>query len=190
MTNEAPSLSGKPYPRQWERHERLPDGTVLFVRPLKPEDAALYPDFLADLTQEDLRLRFLAPLRQVSDELLARLTHLDYAKAMAFIAIDEATGKMLGVVRLHKETTESDGEYAVTVRSNLKGHGLGWLLMQRIIEYARAEGLQEIHGEVLAENTTMLTMCEELGFHIADDPAERGIKRVTLRLGEISAKAR
>jgi acetyltransferase len=66
----------------------------------------------------------------------------------------------------------------------------GWLLMQRIIEYARAEGLQEIHVEVLAENTTMLTMCEELGFHIADDPTERGIKRVTLRLDTVSAKAR
>jgi RimJ/RimL family protein N-acetyltransferase len=183
-------VSGNPYPRQWERHERLRDGTALLVRPLKPEDAALYPDFLTALTQEDLRLRFLAPLREFSDELITHLTHLDYAKAMAFIAIDEATGKMLGVVRLHKEASGANGEYAVTVRSNLKGHGLGWLLMQRIIEYARAEGLQEIHGEVLPENTTMLTMCEELGFHIADDPTERGIKRVTLRLDTVAAKGR
>jgi RimJ/RimL family protein N-acetyltransferase len=182
-------VSGNPYPRQWERHERLRDGTVLLVRPLKPEDAALYPDFLAALTKEDLRLRFLAPLREVSEELIAQLINLDYAKAMAFIAIDEATGKMLGVVRLHKEPIGATGEYAVTVRSNLKGHGLGWLLMQRIIEYARAEGLQEIHGEVLAENATMLTMCKELGFHIADDPAEHGIKRVTLRLGAAPTKA-
>jgi N-acetylglutamate synthase-like GNAT family acetyltransferase len=185
MANEGPWVSGKPYPAQWERHDRLRDGTALLVRPLKPEDTALYPDFLAHLTKEDLRLRFLAPLREVSDQMLARLTHLDYATAMAFVAIEAATGKMLGVVRLHKEASGANGEYAVTV----KGHGLGWLLMQRIIEYARAEGLQEIHGEVLAENTTMLTMCGELGFHIADDPTERGVKRVTLALATIPAKA-
>ena len=102
---------------------------------------------------------------------------------MAFIAIDEATGLMLGVVRLHLDKDRRSGEYAVTVRSALKGHGLGWLLMQRIIEYARMIGLERVHGQVLAENTTMLRMCAELGFHVADDPGGSGIKLATLDLG-------
>ena len=59
---------------------------------------------------------------------------------MAFLAIEEATGKMLGVVRLHADANYDSGEYAVLVRSEMKGHGLGYLLMQMIIEYARAEG--------------------------------------------------
>ena len=83
---------------------------------------------------------------------------------MAFIAIDEATDEMLGVVRLHLDDDRQGGEYAVIVRSALKGHGLGWLLMQRMIEYARAIGLKRVHGQVLAENTTMLRMCADLGF--------------------------
>ena len=102
---------------------------------------------------------------------------------MAFIAIDEATGKMLGVVRLHLDEDRQGGEYAVIVRSELKGHGLGWLLMRRMIDYARAIGLGPVHGQVLAENTTMLRMCAELGFGIEDDPTEKGIKVVRLEVG-------
>ena len=64
------------------------------------------------------------------------------------------------------------GEYAILVRSDLKGRGLGYMLMQMIIEYARAEGLKTIEGQVLAENTAMLAMCKELGFEIAADPGD------------------
>ncbi len=131
---------------------------------------------------EDARLRFFTAISELSDNRIEQLTHLDYSRAMAFIAIDEATGGILGVVRLHLDEDTRDGEYAVIVRSALKGHGLGWLLMQRIIEYARMIGLARIHGQVLAENTTMLRMCEHLGFGIADDPHTSGIKVVTLDL--------
>lgn len=171
----------RPYPKEWERHETLRDGVRVFVRPLKPEDAALYPDLFSDIAPQDLRLRFFAPMRELNPELVSRLVNLDYETAMAFVAIDEDTGKLLGVVRLHFQDHER-GEYAVIVRSRLKGHGLGWLLMQRIIEYAKAEKLKQIHGQVLSENTTMLNMCAELGFHIADDREAGGVKIVTLDL--------
>jgi len=168
---------------RWERHDTLPDRTPVLVRPLTPEDAVLYPDFARDVTLDDLRLRFFAPLAELSDARIAELTHIDYDRAMAFIAIDEATAKMLGVVRLHLDDDRQAGEYAVIVRSALKGHGLGWLLMQRIIEYAKAIGLRRVHGQVLAENTMMLRMCTELGFRVTADPDGANIKRVTLNLG-------
>ncbi|MBO0757818.1 MAG: GNAT family N-acetyltransferase [Bradyrhizobiaceae bacterium] len=179
----------RPYPKEWERHDMLRDGTPVFVRPLKPEDADLYPDFLTEVTAEDLRLRFFVPVRELSPDLIFRLTHLDYEKAMAFIALEEKTGRMLGVVRLHHDPDRKAGEYAVLVRSHLKSHGLGWLLMHRMIEYAQAEGLERIHGQVLAENTTMLAMCGELGFTVTDDPLERGVKVVTLDLATDRASA-
>ena len=163
-------------------HDVLPDGTRVLVRPLQPEDAALYPDFIAHVTPQDARLRFFVAIRELSEERIAELTQLDYGRAMAFIAIDEASGAMLGVVRLHLDAEARSGEYAVIVRSALKGHGLGWLLMQRIIEYARTIGLERVHGEVLAENTTMLRMCAELGFQIGDDLHSKGIKVVTLEI--------
>lgn len=163
-------------------HDVLPDATRVLMRPLKPEDGALYPEFATHVTPEDTRLRFFAAIGELSQARISELTHIDYDSAMAFIAIDEATGLMLGVVRLHLDKDRRSGEYAVTVRSALKGHGLGWLLMQRIIEYARLKGLEKIHGQVLAENTTMLRMCAELGFHVADDPNGAGIKLATLEM--------
>ena len=168
-------------------HDVLPDGTHVLMRPLKPEDAALYPEFIAHVTREDSRLRFFSAIKELSAERIAQLTRFDYARAMAFIAIDEATSKMLGVVRLHLDDDRKDGEYAVIVRSELKGHGLGWLLMQRMIEYAHALGLKRVHGQVLAENRTMLRMCAELGFQIEDDPNAKGIKVVRLELAETTA---
>jgi RimJ/RimL family protein N-acetyltransferase len=164
------------------RHDTLADGTRILLRPLRPEDGALYPDFLAHVTLEDSRLRFFSAVRELTAERIHELTHLDYERAMAFIAFDEAKCEMLGVVRLHLDADRRAGEFAVIVRSAFKGHGLGWMLMQRIIDYARAIGLRRVHGQVLAENTTMLRMCAELGFHIEDDPTAKGIKRVTLAL--------
>ena len=67
----------------------------------------------------------------------------------------------------------------------MKGHGLGWLLMKHMIVNAKAKGLKTVRGQVLGENRTMLQMCGELGFHIADDPDERGVKQVTLPLDEV-----
>ena len=120
-------------------------------------------------------------MRALRREFIGQLTQLDPARAAAFVALDEATGKLLGVARLHYEDGQ-DGEYAILVRSRLKGLGLGWLLMTRLIEYARGIGLRRVHGLVLAENTVMLKMCGEFGFRIADDAEERGVKRVTLAL--------
>jgi acetyltransferase len=89
---------------------------------------------------------------------------------------------MLGVVRIHTGSEHRSGEYAILVRSDLKGHGLGWLLMELMIEYARAEGLESVHGQVLQENKTMLQMCRQLGFQITSDPEDSGILIVTLPL--------
>jgi RimJ/RimL family protein N-acetyltransferase len=160
------------------RHDVLPDGTRVLIRPLRPEDAALYPEFVAHIAPEDSRLRFFSAVKELSEARIHELTHLDYQRAMAFIAFDEAKCEMLGVVRLHLDPDGDGGEFAVIVRSAFKGHGLGWLLMRRIIEYARMIGLKRVHGQVLAENTTMLRMCAELGFRIEDDPTSKGVKRV------------
>ena len=165
-----------------EPHLILRDATPVLIRQLVPEDAALYPDFLSDVTAEDLRLRFFGPMREVSHELVDKLIHYDPACAMAFIALDEQTKKMLGVVRLHDNTSGETAEFAILVRSRLKGHGVGWLLMKRMIEFSRRKDLKIVQGQVLSENTTMLAMCAELGFHIADDPDDPGVKTVTLPL--------
>jgi len=167
-----PRFAIRPYPKEWERRTELRDETKILVRPVRPEDEPLYGPFFAAVTQQDLRLRFFAPVKEFGHTFIVRFTQIDYARAMAFIAIEESSGNMLGVVRLHADANYERGEYAILVRSDLKGRGLGYLLMQMIIEYARAEGLKTIEGQVLAENIAMLAMCRELGFSISSDPSD------------------
>ena len=169
-----------------EPHLTLQDGTPVLIRRLVPEDAALYPDFLGEVTAADLRLRFFAPIREVSHALLDKLIHYDPARAMAFIAVDEQSRKMLGVVRLHDDPSGENAEFAILVRSRFKSHGVGWLLMKQMIEFSKHKGLKTVRGQVLSENTTMLAMCAELGVHVADDPDEPGVKTVTLSVHHLS----
>jgi acetyltransferase len=168
--------------KQWERHITLSDGRAVFIRPLKPDDEPLYGPFLAAVTADDVRLRFFGPVKEFSHAFLARFVEIDYAKAMAFIALDETTGEMLGVARLHDQPERNAGEYAILIRSDRKSHGLGWQLMQLIIAYGRAKGLSAIEGEVLHENTQMLDMCRELGFEIGSVPGASYICTVRLAL--------
>ena len=167
---------------QWRRHLVLGDGWRIFVRPIGPDDDRLVRDLLVHVSKEDLRLRFFDSIKEFSDQFIARLTHIDYARAMAFVAIDEATNATLGVVRLHADPLHKAGEYAILLRSDLKGRGLGWALMQLIIEYAKSAGLSRIDGQILQENSVMLKMCQELGFKVKTDAEDRGVCDVILVL--------
>lgn len=177
-----PNFAVRPYPLQWERHLEIKDAWRIFARPIRPEDEPRIHEMLKHVTMHDLRLRFFAPIKEFSHEFIARLTQLDYARAMAFVAFDETTNQLVGVVRIHSDSLYETGEYAILLRSDLKGRGLGWALMQIIIEYARSEGLKAISGDVLAENTVMLEMCRSLGFEVKSDLVEPDVCSVKLTL--------
>jgi acetyltransferase len=172
----------RPYPSQWQRHIEIKDGWRVLVRPIRPDDEPLIHDMLQHVSKEDLRLRFFGAMKEFTHEFIARLTQIDYARAMAFVALDESRGDLIGVVRIHSDSIYEAGEFAILLRSDLKGRGLGWKLMQLMIEYARSEGLKRVAGQVLQENTTMLKMCRELGFEVKTDPAEHDLCDTTLLL--------
>jgi acetyltransferase len=151
-----------------ELHEMSRSGDRVLIRRVRPDDVMLYWDFLRDVSPEDLRLRFFSRIAELSAAEADKLTHLDYVHEMAFIALDENTSQMLGVVRLKNELDERTAEFAILIRSRFKGHGIGWLLMRRVIEYAKERGLRRVYGDVLVENISMLQMCDELGFRMQD----------------------
>jgi acetyltransferase len=161
-------LTIRPYPKEWERTWPSSDGGSIVVRPMRPDDDARLRRFLERIEPEDLRLRFFVPVKELGQAFISRLTQLDYARAIAFLALQN--DEIIGVVRLHCDANHERGEFAVLVRSDLKGHGIGWQLMQLMLEYARAEGLKVIDGQVLRENATMLKMCHELGFKTVSLP--------------------
>jgi GNAT superfamily N-acetyltransferase len=167
---------------QWQRHLVLGNDWRIFVRPIRPDDEFLIRDLLVHVSKEDLRLRFFDSIKEFSHQFIAKLTDLDRLRAIAFVAFDETSGETLGVVWLYCDSIHETGEYAILLRSDLKGRGLGWALMQVIIEYAKSEGLSRICGQVLQENSIMLKMCRELGFKVVTDAQDRGVCDVTLTL--------
>jgi acetyltransferase len=129
-----------------------------------------------------MRMRFFMAAKSLNHATIARLTQIDYGREMAFVAIEKATGTLLGVARMMAGSDYQKAEFAVLVASHLKGKGLGKRLMQHLIAYAQAEGLSELSGTVLAENQTMLDFCARLGFAISDDPEDAGVRLATLNL--------
>jgi acetyltransferase len=163
-------------------------GEDVFPRPIRPDDARLYPAFFAKLDNRDIRLRLLAPRKQFSHEFLARMTQIDYAREMAFIALDPDSGALLGVSRIVADP-DYTAEYGVIVRTDLQGRGIGWALMEQLLAYARSEQLSLVEGEVLAENSEMLLMCREMGFAVHPDPEDPGCYKVHINLTQTAHAA-
>ncbi|HRK24728.1 MAG TPA: GNAT family N-acetyltransferase, partial [Beijerinckiaceae bacterium] len=173
----------RPYPRDLEHQVTSRDGAHLRVRPMRPTDQAALTVMLQRTAPKDLRMRFLSSVNKLDPVMMARLTQLDYAREMAFVALDPVSAEILGVVRLHGDANRERGEYAILIRSDQQGRGIGRALMDSIIRFARNEGYAEISGEVLAENAGMLRMAAELGFAILRQPGE-DTAMVRLQLAE------
>lgn len=170
-----------PYPSHLARDVTMEDGTVTRLRPIRPEDEPALAEMLARSSLEDLRLRFFAPIRNVSHQSAARLTQIDYSREMAFVVLE--SGDLLGVSRFAADPEGAAAEFAVMVRTDRQRVGIGECLMQTLIDYARDRGLQRLHGTVMRENRRMLALCDKLGFErtVGDDP---GLVEVSLKLAE------
>jgi acetyltransferase len=184
-----PRFAIAPYPKAQERRTVLKNGASVQLRPVRPEDEEMYKVFFNHVSPEDIRLRFFAPIKEFSHAFIARLIQIDYARSFVSVAVEEATGLMLGVVRLMLDANHEHGEYAILLRSDLKGQGLGWKLMKYMIEFARQEGILSVEGQVMNENGPMLSMCQALGFRLEDDPQEHGVKKVVLNLSQPPTEA-
>jgi acetyltransferase len=164
-------------------------GRNITIRPIRPEDEAQHREFLEKLAPEDVRMRVFYSRRSIEHSELARLTQIDYAREMALLAVEtDAQGvqQTMGVARSIADPDNQDAEFAIVVRSDLKGGGLGRLLMDKLIAYQRAQGTQRLLGQVLSENERMLQLVDELGFsRRADAPGpanNSGTVTVTLAL--------
>ena len=174
-----PLLAIRPYPSGWEKTV-TPEKTSFVLRPSRPAAAELFPAFMARIEPEDLRLRFLSPLKALSPRMMVQLTQLDYDRDIAFLALEVGNGDMAGVVRYSSDPDHEAAEFGVLVRSDLHGRGLGTALMRQLVDYARADGLQRLDGLILRENARMVTLCQELGFAIEPDPDDPNLVRARL----------
>ncbi len=178
-------LAVRPYPKELEETLALPDGRNLLVRPIVPEDEPALRDAFKMLTQEQVRRRFFIPMKTLTHMAAARFTQLDYDREMALVLTEPGSpGKspIFGVVRISTDPDKEKAEYAIVIRPDVAGMGLGTRLMRRIIDYARSQGIGEIFGDVLRENSAMLAICDELGFDRSVVEDDTSVVRVTMQL--------
>lgn len=187
------------YPAALAETRCLADGKPVTLRPIRPEDEPAHAALVARVTPQDLRYRFFGAARQLTHDQLARLTQIDYDREMAFIATrprnatrapagdgDDATmggaAETLGVVRTVTDPDNRRAELAILVRSDLKGTGLGTVLMDKIIRHHRARGTAAIVAQVMADNTAMLRLARKCGFAITPHPEDPEVRDCLLAL--------
>ena len=165
--------------------DALPGLGPVHLRPIRADDGPALVRYFEKLTQEDVRLRFFAPLRALTTRQLKRFTELDSRRETALVleAPEEGRQEILSVARLAVPSGE-DGrvEFAISVRSDLKGRGIGRFMLQHLLDQAATRGFREIFGDILEENEAMLALSRELGFTLAPVVENAAIIRATRAL--------
>jgi acetyltransferase len=178
----AERLAIRPYPRELEECLVLKNGRKVTLRPIRPEDEPAHREFINKLSDDDLRMRFFGLVRRDFDHKdMARFTQIDYDREMAFIATAFSEGGLpetLGVVRTATKPDNSEAEFAIVVRSDQKGTGLGSLLFHKMISYTRGRGTHHIKGQTMIENKAMQGLSKKFGFVISVNPDEELVDMV------------
>ncbi|HUH92353.1 MAG TPA: GNAT family N-acetyltransferase [Casimicrobiaceae bacterium] len=173
-----------PYPVELETTLAIKGGRTLRVRPIRPEDAAAERAFVAGLSDESRYRRFMHHLHDLTPQMLARFTQVDYDRELALVALAgrPRAEKIVAVARYVSNPDGESAEFAIVVADALHGRGLGRGLMRLLIGCARRRGFQRLIGNVLAANGPMLKMIAGLGFETRSDPNDREQVIATLEL--------
>ena len=176
-------LAIRPYPVELEETHEIKDGSTILLRPILPEDEPLHSDFIQNVSKEDLYKRFFSDVGEFNHEALANLTQIDFDREIAFVAVREELGEdaIIGVSRALINPENTDAEFAILIRSDLKGVGLGRILMTKIIDYCRSKKTAQISGMTMPSNRGMLTLAQKLGFEL-EVSFEDGTADMLLRL--------
>ncbi len=178
-------LAVRPYPHRLEEWVTLKNGERCLFRPILPEDEPQLQRFISQVTKEDLYYRYFSEINEFTHDDLANMTQIDYDREMAFVAVRQQTGseEIIGVTRAISDPDNIDAEFAVLVRSDLKGLGLGRRLLEKLIAYTRDHGLSRLNGITMPHNQGMVALARKLGFSV-DIQLDEGIVALSLALAE------
>lgn len=169
----------RPAPMRWSADLVTRSGASIHVRPVVPEDEALLAEMFRHVSPEDLRFRFLSSLREVSHDQLAMMTHVDYRRTISFVAI-AADGVAVAVAMLAADADRSRAEVALSTRSDWKGKGVSYTLLDHVIRYATEEGIGTIEAIESVGHAEAISLERDLGFIAkpgAGDPGLRIVRR-------------
>ena len=171
LEKDLPQAAIRPYPTQYVADFKLADGTIVTIRPIRPEDEPLLTSFHEKLSERTVQLRYFHPMKlsaRVAHERLVRVCHSDFDREMALVAVttDAKTREqqVLGVGRLSKTPGVLEAEFAMLVSDQWQNRGLGTEFLRRLVDIGRAERLEHISAQMMNENVEMQKVCTKLGF--------------------------
>ena len=183
QTSPRQRLAIRPYPKELEESVTLKDGREILIRPILPEDEPYHANFIHNVSREDLYKRFFSHVGEFDHEALANLTQIDFDREMAFVAVEQTQSSysILGVSRAILASDNISSDFAVLIRSDQQGKGLGKLLMKKIIKYCQQKQVPQLSGVTMPNNSGMINMAKEFGFDI-DIQFDENIAYLNLRL--------
>ncbi len=173
------------YPSKYEWGIPVGDDDAT-IRPIRPEDEPLWAEMIESLTPTTAEYRFFGSVKEVTKSMLVRYCHVDYDREIALVAVTKPKGrrkqKMLAVGRLTLDAADAkEGEFAILVRDDAQRKGVGTRLTNALIEVARDRHVEEIYGDVFADNPAMRPFVQGLGFDIRTG-REAHLATIVLRL--------
>jgi acetyltransferase len=174
-----------PYPAHFVTKRQLPNGMDMVIRPIRPEDADMEQEFVRNLSEQSKYFRFMQAIDELSPQMLARFTQIDYSREMGLISVvhgAEDKEKQIGVARYSINPDGRSCEFAIVVADEWQRQGIAHLLMQQLLAAARSHGLRLMEGDVLSTNNDMLTLAAKLGFNISNSDEDPDVVHVVLRL--------
>lgn len=177
-------LAIHPYPRHWISERTLKNNDVATIRPVLPRDSGILADFVRNLSNETRYFRFISSIAELTPRMLTSLSHIDYDREMALLAVIHKTGKdvLIGSARYTDNFDDKSCEFAIVLSDEYQGLGLASYLMRQLFKVAADKGIKMMKGIILAENKRMIDFCEHLGFSIERDPEDFGQVIATLKL--------
>jgi acetyltransferase len=168
---------------KWTRETQARSGRKLQLRPARAADLDGLRTMFAHIAPNDLRHRFLTGLRQVGEAQLKEMVRDDRADAVNFVALDSATGDILAAAMLVRTDDSSKGEFAVSTRTEARGQGVSWTLLEHLLEFAEVAGMTEISSIETWDDHVALQLEREMGFAIHRDPDDATLMIATRKFG-------
>jgi acetyltransferase len=167
---------------EWSAELTTRTGLKLNVRPASLQDQADVGEFYRRVTPDDLRYRFLSSIKSIGPGLVQQLVDVDHTETESLLAFDSSDGRLAATAMISVDDPGGGAEVAVSVRSDLKGRGVGWTMLQHACDYAKARGIKELHTLVFSDNRSTIALEEEMGFTGSACPDDTNLTILTKRI--------
>lgn len=164
----------------WSRELTTRSGYVFRVRPADAGDEAGLSEFFTHVTRDDLRFRFLSAIKEVGQDQIERMTHIDHHGTENFLAFDGLHGTMVATGMLAADPALETAEVAIAIHKDFKHRGIGWTLLEHVTCFARSRGIKIIESMESRDNHQAIGLEREMGFSLlpcSGDPTSVIVRR-------------